>query len=391
MLRVRSLLTGRPVAELAFAEGQRLKIDEIFPIPGSGVHLGHWPVGTGASEHDRRVSGVLTAINEVATEAFEAEQSALRRIDLGNSVVLLRASPTYLLAAKCRAWHPPPSSTSSTSISSTQSSVCARFSTALPRSPSARSTRCSPTSRPSSTSDGRAACGLPCRSGLSPAAVLVGAPASCWRAGAPGALIRATRRGKRAISPSAYRGPKRAQRLPRARGGGAARRRGLAARAGADGGCGPRGRAPPKTALPLSQITDRTAALPTRRHRGAAGAGWAASSSESCAERCRRARGGGAARLRNVERKRCAPQRAQDARRSDRESEWRDAIGHRSRRHDRGRQGAACRRGGLACRARAGSRAVGSARAGPEHTRSSSPRIRRIAMPPPRSTSLPSS
>ena len=103
MLRVRSLLTGRPVAELAFAEGQRLRIDEIFLIRrGSGALMGHWPVGAGASEHDRRVSGVLTAINEVATEAFEAEQSALRRIDLGNSLVLLRASPAYLLAAKCR-------------------------------------------------------------------------------------------------------------------------------------------------------------------------------------------------------------------------------------------------------------------------------------------------
>ena len=103
MLRVRSLLTGRPVAELAFAEGQRLRIDEIFLIRrGSGALMGHWPVGVGASEHDRRVSGVLTAINEVATEAFEAEQSALRRIDLGNSLVLLRASPAYLLAAKCR-------------------------------------------------------------------------------------------------------------------------------------------------------------------------------------------------------------------------------------------------------------------------------------------------
>ena len=89
MLRVRSLLTGRPVAELAFAEGQRLRIDEIFLIRrGSGALMGHWPVGPGAAEHDRRVSGVLTAINEVATEAFEAERSALRRIDLGNSLVL---------------------------------------------------------------------------------------------------------------------------------------------------------------------------------------------------------------------------------------------------------------------------------------------------------------
>jgi outer membrane protein OmpA-like peptidoglycan-associated protein len=102
MLRVRSLLTGRPVAELAFAEGQRLAIDEIFLIRrGSGALVGHWP-GDASSAHDRRVSGILTAINEVATQAFEADQAALRRIDLGSSIVYLRASPTYLLAAKCR-------------------------------------------------------------------------------------------------------------------------------------------------------------------------------------------------------------------------------------------------------------------------------------------------
>ena len=102
MLRVRSLLTGRPVADLAFAEGQRLAIDEIFLIRrGSGAPVGHWP-GDATSAHDRRVSGILTAINEVATQAFEADQAALRRIDLGSSLVYLRASPTYLLAAKCR-------------------------------------------------------------------------------------------------------------------------------------------------------------------------------------------------------------------------------------------------------------------------------------------------
>jgi len=103
MLRIRSVLTGRPVAELAFAEGQRLTIDEIFLIRrGSGALIGHWPVGAGASAHDRQVSGILTAINEVATEAFEADQAALRRIDLGSSVVYLRASPTSLLAARGR-------------------------------------------------------------------------------------------------------------------------------------------------------------------------------------------------------------------------------------------------------------------------------------------------
>ncbi len=103
MLRIRSLLTGRPVAELAFAEGQRLRIDEIYLIRrGSGALIGHWPAGNGASAHDRQVSGILTAINEVATEAFDGDQAALRRIDLGSSLVYLRTSPASLLAAKCR-------------------------------------------------------------------------------------------------------------------------------------------------------------------------------------------------------------------------------------------------------------------------------------------------
>jgi outer membrane protein OmpA-like peptidoglycan-associated protein len=103
MLRVRSLLSGRPIAELAFAEGQRLTVDEMFLIRrGSGALLGHWPASNGTSAHDRHVSGILTAINEVATEAFDADQAALRRIDLGSGVVYLRASPTSLLAAKCR-------------------------------------------------------------------------------------------------------------------------------------------------------------------------------------------------------------------------------------------------------------------------------------------------
>jgi outer membrane protein OmpA-like peptidoglycan-associated protein len=102
MLRVRSLLTRRPVAELAFAEGQRLRVEEIYLIQrGTGALIAHWPPSDGSAAHDERVSGILTAINEVATEAFAADQSALRRIDLGGSLIFLRASPMHLLAAKC--------------------------------------------------------------------------------------------------------------------------------------------------------------------------------------------------------------------------------------------------------------------------------------------------
>ena len=108
MLRVRSLLSGRPVAELAFAEGQRLKAEEIYLIrQGSGELVGHWPPEAAVSAQDHRVSGILAAINEVATEAFDGDTAALRRIDLGSTLVYLRASPAYLLAAKCSGVAPP--------------------------------------------------------------------------------------------------------------------------------------------------------------------------------------------------------------------------------------------------------------------------------------------
>jgi len=103
MLRLRSLLTGRPVAELAFVEGQRLRVEEIYLIRrGLGQLLGHWPAVNGPTAQDQRVCGILTAINEVANEVFDADKAALRRIDLGTSLIYLRASPTHLLAAKCR-------------------------------------------------------------------------------------------------------------------------------------------------------------------------------------------------------------------------------------------------------------------------------------------------
>jgi outer membrane protein OmpA-like peptidoglycan-associated protein len=103
MLRLRSILTGRPVVELAFVEGQRLRVEELFLIRrGLGQLIGHWPAINGPTAQDQRVSGILTAINEVANEAFDADKASLRRIDLGTSLIYLRASPTHLLAAKCR-------------------------------------------------------------------------------------------------------------------------------------------------------------------------------------------------------------------------------------------------------------------------------------------------
>lgn len=102
MLRLRSLTTGRSVAELALADSQRLKIDELYLIRrGSGELIGRWPDTPATANRDHVLSGILTAINDFASEAFQGEGSALRQIDLEDSRVYLRASPVYLLAVRC--------------------------------------------------------------------------------------------------------------------------------------------------------------------------------------------------------------------------------------------------------------------------------------------------
>lgn len=101
MLRLKSLTTGRSMAELALAESQRLQVEELLLIRrGTGELVGRWPEKP-ANNHDHVLGGVLTAINSFATEALHTEENALRQIDLGASQVYLRGSPAYLLAAKC--------------------------------------------------------------------------------------------------------------------------------------------------------------------------------------------------------------------------------------------------------------------------------------------------
>ena len=102
MLRLNALMSGRSAAELAIADSQRLKVEDIFLIRrATGELVARWPQGNGRTNLDHVMGGVLTAINEFTSEAFKSQGSALRQIDLGDSRVYLRVSPAYLLAAKC--------------------------------------------------------------------------------------------------------------------------------------------------------------------------------------------------------------------------------------------------------------------------------------------------
>ena len=107
MLRLRSLMTGHSVADLALAETQQLEVVELFLIRrGSGELLQHWPDGPQGpnvpSNMDIHLSGVLTAINDFAAQALKDNGGNLRTFALDDYQMYLRASATCLLAAKCR-------------------------------------------------------------------------------------------------------------------------------------------------------------------------------------------------------------------------------------------------------------------------------------------------
>jgi outer membrane protein OmpA-like peptidoglycan-associated protein len=102
MLRLRSLVSGRSMAELALVETQGIEVEELFLIRrGTGELVRHWPEER-TDQDDRRLSGILTAINEFAASAFKEEGGAIRSIEVDDYTVYLRPSPLYLLAARCR-------------------------------------------------------------------------------------------------------------------------------------------------------------------------------------------------------------------------------------------------------------------------------------------------
>jgi outer membrane protein OmpA-like peptidoglycan-associated protein len=103
MLRLRSLFSGYSMAELTLAESQQLEIEELYLIRrGSGELLQRWPPAPTRSNSERHMTSVLSAINDYAAQAFRDDGGHLRSFDVDDFTVYLRASPVYLLAAKCR-------------------------------------------------------------------------------------------------------------------------------------------------------------------------------------------------------------------------------------------------------------------------------------------------
>ena len=74
MLRLPSIISGVPVAELAIVDSQHLQVEEIFLIRrGSAALVARRPAGVEQSNSNIHLSSITSAINDYATHAFQAD------------------------------------------------------------------------------------------------------------------------------------------------------------------------------------------------------------------------------------------------------------------------------------------------------------------------------
>ncbi|MFO1168395.1 MAG: OmpA family protein [Rhodoblastus sp.] len=101
-LRFQSLMTGRPVSELALADAQRPELRRLLLLErGSGRLVASWHADDEGDEQSELVSGLIAAITEFASSVYGSRSGELRTLDLGSTRVFLRGAPLYLVAAEC--------------------------------------------------------------------------------------------------------------------------------------------------------------------------------------------------------------------------------------------------------------------------------------------------
>lgn len=101
--RVKSLVTGRPLAEIILSEAAGFQLERILLIDRtSGVLLATWTARedeTGKDTQTALMGGLLSAIVGFSRDAFEGDGHDLRALDLGDRVVMLRSSARRIVAA----------------------------------------------------------------------------------------------------------------------------------------------------------------------------------------------------------------------------------------------------------------------------------------------------
>ena len=101
-LRFRSMITGRPLSELALAEAQRPELRRLLLLErGSGRLVAAWHADDETDDQSELVSGLIAAITEFASSVYGSRSGELRTLDLGQARVFLRGAPVYLVAAEC--------------------------------------------------------------------------------------------------------------------------------------------------------------------------------------------------------------------------------------------------------------------------------------------------
>jgi len=100
-LRLQSLTSGRPMAEIALSQAASATFQRILLLErGSGILLAHWSAGAAHADNPEMISGMIAAISEFATSVLASQHGELRTLDLGGSQVFLRASSQIVLAAE---------------------------------------------------------------------------------------------------------------------------------------------------------------------------------------------------------------------------------------------------------------------------------------------------
>lgn len=100
-LRMRAVVSGRSMAEVALAEADAGRLRRALLLErGSGRVLAIWPT-EGQNEGDADLaSGMIAAITEFAANVYADRGGELRMLDLGANHVFLRASPRVIIAAE---------------------------------------------------------------------------------------------------------------------------------------------------------------------------------------------------------------------------------------------------------------------------------------------------
>jgi outer membrane protein OmpA-like peptidoglycan-associated protein len=101
--RAKSLLTGRPIAEIILSEAVGFRIERMLLIDRvTGALLATWPAREDETRKDGQAAlmgGLLSAIVSFSRDAFEGDGHDLRALDLGDRVVMLRSSARRIVAA----------------------------------------------------------------------------------------------------------------------------------------------------------------------------------------------------------------------------------------------------------------------------------------------------